>query len=153
MANEPADNSTSVPTIDHNTSTLAAAIRKSDDKMSGLIEDLAITRRRFDASIGSDRILERQYQATIFSLKNHLKDCLRMHSTNSGLYLGEFDSIRENISDQVARLCKTRGRIKRKELELARFISANWKAVSGQLLKRDLTTLVFNVHVQQFELH
>lgn len=150
--NESADNSTSVPTIDHNTSTLAAEIRKSDDKMFSLIEDLAITRRRFDASVGSDRILEHQYQATVYFLESHLEDCLRMHSTSSDLDPGEFDNIRENISDQVARLCKIRHRIKQKELELAQFISANWKAVSGQLLKRDLTTLVFNVHVQQIEL-
>ncbi|KAL0636258.1 hypothetical protein Q9L58_004822 [Maublancomyces gigas] len=147
--NESADNSTSVPTIDHNTSTLAAAIRKSDDKMFNLIEDLAITRRRFDASIGSDRILEHQYQATVYFLESHLEDCLR---TTSDLNPGEFDSIQENISDQVARLCKIRYRIKLKELELAQLISANWKAVSGQLLKRDLTTLVFNVHVQQIDL-
>lgn len=144
---QPADNTT----IDHHTSALKTAIQNSDDKMFNLIGALADTRRRFDASVGSDRILEHQYRVTLSFLKDHLRDCL--HSTNSNpdpLYLGECGSILEDIKDQKVQLRKIRDRIRRKELEFAQFSAANWKAVSSQHLQRDRTMLVLSI--QQFEL-
>lgn len=145
--NQPADNTT----IGHYTSALKTTIQNSDDKMTNLIGALADTRRRFDASVGSDRILEHQYRVTLSFLKDHLRDCL--HSTNSNpdpLYFGECGSILEDIRDQKVQLRKIRDRIRRKELEFAQFSAANWKAVSSQHLQRDRTMLVLSV--QQFEL-
>lgn len=151
---EPTDNittSVALRTVDCNTSTLEATIQNSDDKMSNLIRVLADTRRRFDASVGSDRILEHQYRVTLSFLKNHLRVCLHSTSNNPDpLYLGECDSILEDIRDQRVQLRKIRDRIRRKELEFAQFSAANWKAVSSQHLQRDRTMLVLSV--QQFEL-
>lgn len=146
-----ADSCTFVPTVDHSGSALREAIQESDDKMTSLVEALAVERRRFDVSIGSYRLLEHQYRATLSVLKDHLQACV--HSTYSDpnpLYLGEFDGILEAIRDQKGRLHHIKTRIRQKEFEFAQFSSANWKAVSSQHLQRDRTMLVFSV--QQFEL-
>lgn len=144
---QPTDNTTA----DHHTLALKTTIQNSDDKISNLIGALADTRRRFDASVGSDRILEHQHQVTLSFLKDHLRACL--HSTNSIpdlLYLGECGSILEDIRNQKVQLRKIRNRIRQKELEFAQFSAANWRAVSSQHLQRDRMRLVLSV--QQFEL-
>lgn len=138
-------------TVGCNTLALETTIQNLDDKMSSLIRALADTRRRFDASVGSDRILEHQYRDTLSFLKNHLRVCL--HSTSNSpdpLSLGEYNSILEYIRDLKVQLRKIRDRIRRKEQEFARFSAANWKAVSIQQIQRDRTMLVLSV--QQFEL-